>query len=317
MADEKRVIEKAQYASELNEVEAIKKYNFQELMNKFGFPGRRWRYDGSRSIIFPSLTSGKDSPINKQVLVVGGVQDWEMKDEVKTITREREYTGFVDNIYTRTADVSGFELMAAYEAEERPETVSRGISEDLYAEAANHPSGAGIIEVDFASMTSDDAWKTFYDAKERLEGKMKRNSPILFYTLPSYYRRLVDGDMNKRVIMNGSDVIGRSISEIDGVGIRTIRNNDDLMSKYNGTVDKTGMVVADDAVQVVGFMVAKNSIAVPFIIDDVYIDAPNATTKGKWVVANRYAFNAIADPHAGLSVVAIVDTGATGADVNP
>ena len=311
----KNVIEKNQYVTILNQTNAVAKYGFQELMNKFGFPGTNWKYDGSRTIIFKDIVSGMDSPIDKQVLVKGGTQAWSMADATKTISREREYYDLSDEIYERTAEVDGLKVMAAYEANGRPTTVTRGIAADLYKEASEHDSGLGVVTGTLA-MTPAEAWEKFYEMKAAIEDNSTMDSAMILYCVPAFLRKLVDGDINKRVIMNGSDVISRQLAEIDGVKIRTIRPAN-MMSSYDETQSGAGLVAAEDAVQVLAFMVAVDAVAVPFIIENVYIDAPHAGSKGKWEIDNRFAFNAIMNPFYGLGVVALVDGAATTSEVNP
>lgn len=308
----KTVIEKAQYVTMLNNVNALAKYGFQELMNKFGFPGTNWKYDGSRSIVFKNIVSGMDSPINKQVLVKGGEQQWSMADATKTITREREYYDLSDEIYERTADVDGYKVMASYEANGRPLTVTRGIAADLYKAAEDDESGLGVINGSL-NMTPDEAWGKFYDMKAALEDNSNYDSSAILYCIPAFLRKLVDGDINKRVIQNGSDVISRQIAEIDGVKIRTL-NPKNMKTKYDETADGMGLVAAEDAKQIIALMVAEDAVAVPFIIESVYVDAPHAGSKGKWEISNRFAFNAIVNPFFGLGTVALIDNAS---EVNP
>ena len=310
----KNVIEKSQYVTILNQTNAIAKYGYQELMSKIGFPGTNWKYDGSRNIVFKDIVTGMDSPINKQVLVKGGTQTWSMADATKTISREREYYMFSDEIYETTAEIDGLKVMAAYESQGRPLTVTRGITADLYREASGHSSGAGVIS-GTSSMTPAEAWEKFYEMKDAIEDNSKFDSDMILYCVPTFLRKLVDGDINKRVIMNGSDIISRQIAEIDGVKIRTIKPQN-MMSSYDESQDEAGLVVAEDAVQVLAFMVAVDAVAVPFIIENVYIDAPHAGSKGKWEIDNRFAFNAIMNPFYGLGVVALVD-GVSEGSVNP
>lgn len=311
---DKKVIEKSQYVDILNEGKLLSKYAFQELMNKFGFAGTNWRYDGSRSIIFKDIISGKDTAIDKQTLTKGGTQKWSMADATKTITREREYYDFSDEIYAETAEVDGMKIMAAYEAKERPTTVNRGISEDLYGEAENYNGAESAVITTDTALTPAKAWEWFDAMKAKLEDNAEYDSDYIFYCVPAFLRALQNGDINKRVIMNGADAIKRQIGSIDGVEIRTV-NPKNMKTKYDGTGE--GLVPAADAKNVLAFMVAKDSVAVPFIIESVYIDAPHAGSKGKWEISNRFAFNAIMNPFFGMGVVALVEGDAVGAEVNP
>lgn len=301
---DKKVIERSQYANILNEGRLLSKYAFQELMNKFGFAGTNFRYDGARNIVFKDIISGKDTPIDKQTLTAGGTQKWSMADATKTITREREYYDLSDEIYAETAEVDGLKVMAAYEAKERPVTVNRGIAEDLYAEAEGYNGDVSAVLTTDAAITPASAWTYFDQMMGMIEDNAEYDADMIFYCVPAFLRALQNGDKNHRVVMNGVDAIKRQIASIDGVEIRTI-NPKNMKTKFDGSGE--GLVADDDAKQVLAFMVAKNSIAVPFIIESVYIDPPHAGSKGKWEIANRFAFNAIMNPFFGMGVAALVE----------
>ena len=304
------VIEQKEYYDILNENNVRATYNYQELMNNFGLAGTNFKYNGGRVIILTGVKAGKDTPVDKQNLTKGGTQKWSMKEATRTIEREREMCDFSDEIYARTAKIDGYKIMAAYERDERSQTVNRGITADLFKEASEHESGKGVINAS-ADLTPDEAWAKFYDMKDTVEAETSYRSDLIFYCTPTFLRKLVDGDINKRVVMNGSDVIKRQIAEIDGVAIRTV-GAQDFLTTYDESGE--GLVPTEDSKQIMAMMVAKKSVAVPFIIDSVYIDEPSAGSRGKWEIANRFAFQAFMNPFFGLGVVALVDNAS---EVNP
>ena len=284
-----KVVEKKLYANLLNPIiDKTNFYPFKEIMGRANIAGTGYRWNGERSIEITTITAGKDVDSTLQSYNANATQQWSNDTKSLTVRYSRKYRDFVAREYEVTGSPlnTAANVMAAYERDGRPETISSQYAENLYA-----------IATENSTMLTDEATtpaeaKALFDKANAMRQEYTTGRAICYMT--ASFKSLLKDYIAPSRRWSNDGTISYDVDTIDDVELKVVPAKY-LKSKYTKT---NGYVAADDAVQMNFVMVTVDTIISPFILDDIYIDEPSALSDGKAFLLSQFAFDLFVHPMA-------------------
>ncbi|PFD98915.1 capsid protein [Bacillus sp. AFS023182] len=244
------------------------------------------KWINAKTIQIPRVTTGGFTDVDRDV--VGSYtrradNDW----ETKTLTHDREYKTLVDpqDVDETNMALSISNITRVFNDEQKIPEMDKFMASKLYSEFGSYGQTANTtaLTVDNVLSVYDDFMMEMDDAEVPQEGR-------ILYVTPQVKKLLKQAKDIQRSLDVGANNgnVDRNIYSLDDVKVKTVPSSR-MKTAYNFT---NGAVPDAAAKQINMILVHPSTVISPQKYEFVSLDAPSATTSGKWFYYERKYWDA-------------------------